>query len=299
MNEKFVKLNTDVKEKVMLVDWSNLAMRNLFSVPYDPTDEHFACWRNAMLKSIVYLIKDHETDRIIFCLEGRKNWRKEYYSEYKANRAESRQASKVDFDKFFKEQDEFVESISSLLTNCMFLKVEHAEADDLIAVLTMKHSDWDVINISTDRDFYQLYKYSNYRQYDPIKRSIIEVLNPELYLLEKVITGDSSDNIPKLKDKVGPKRAERIINSEEGLEEWLKLENLEKEFQRNMTLISFDFIPEDLQYEIVRTSSNWIPLPMQPRDFMKFLSDNHCLGQFDRMNEMIELFRKFDPKEDK
>lgn len=294
MIENFITSSNDSTNKVLLVDWSNLAMRNLFSTPFDPTDETFSAWRNKMIVSLKYLLMEHESDRVVFCMEGRKNWRKEYYPDYKANRLLERDASKIDFEKFFLQHDEFVESLSKFLTNCMFLRVEHAEADDLIAVLTMKHKDWSITNISTDRDFYQLYKYHNYRQFDPIKKKFIEVLNPETYLLEKVIIGDSGDNIPQLKQRVGIKTAEKIINSEEGLDEWLKLENLEKEFQRNMTLISFDFIPENIQNEVLKTFNSWIGIPIVPRDFMKFLTDNHCLGLFDTMNEMVEIFRKYD-----
>lgn len=293
MIEKFATMSTE-KEKVLLVDWSNLAMRNLFSTPYDPTDEVFAGWRNRTLASLGYLLRDHSPDRVIFCLEGHNNWRKDYYPEYKANRKEARNASVVDFDKFFPQHDEFVESLQSFLTNCMFLRVDRCEADDLIAVLTKQHPEWNITNISTDRDFYQLYKYPNYKQYDSIKQKFVEVINPENYLLEKIIIGDSGDNIPKIKNRVGPKTAEKIINSEEGLDEWLKLENLEKEFQRNATLISFEFIPEEIQNSIRATYNNWEGFPIVPRNYMKFLEKNHCLGQVNRMNEMVELFLKLD-----
>lgn len=294
MNEKFVTLPKADKNKVLLVDWSNLAMRNLFVVPYDPTDDKFLQWKNMMLRSIKKLFTEHDAGRVIFCLEGHKNWRKDYYPEYKANRLVAREASKIDFETFFKEQDKFVESLKSLLSNCMFLQVDHAEADDLIAVITMKYPHWKVTNISSDRDFYQLYKYPNYRQYDSVKGQFIEVLNPENYLLEKVIIGDAGDNVPKLKNKVGPKTAAKIINSEEGLEEWLKLENLEKEFERNMTLISFDFIPEEIRNSIRKAVDNWIGVPFKGNKIMDFLTKNGCLGQFEDIGLFANLFKKYD-----
>lgn len=269
-------------------------MRNLFALPYDPTDTNFTQWKNMMLRSIRKLFAEHEVGRVIFCLEGRANWRKTYYPEYKANRAVARNESKVDFDAFFPEHDKFVESLKNLLTNCMFLRVEHAEADDLIAVITKKYRNWNIVNISTDRDFYQLLKYPNYRQFDAIKSQWIEVLNPENYLLEKIILGDAGDNIPKLKQRVGPKTAAKIINSEEGLEEWLKLENLEKEFERNMTLISFDFIPEEIENSIKKAVDSWTGAKFEPRNMMNFLTENKCLGQFESLGTFVNLFQRLD-----
>lgn len=294
MKDKFITQPKADKNEVLLVDWSNLSMRNLFVVPYDPTDNHFTQWKNMMLRSIRKLFTNHECGRVIFCMEGRNNWRKDYYPEYKANRLVAREASKIDFDTFFAEQDKFVKSLQELLTNCMFLKVDRAEADDLIAVITKKNQQWKVVNISSDRDFYQLYKYLNYKQYDSVKESWIEVLNPENYLLEKVILGDAGDNVPKLKAKVGPKTAAKIINSDEGLEEWLKLENLEKEFERNMNLISFDFIPEELQYTIQEKVEAWAGAKFNPKKIMDFLKENGCLGQFDMLGTFATLFQRFD-----
>ena len=283
------------KNKVLLIDWSNLAIRNLLVMPYDPTDQvKFVAWKNMMIRSLKKIFKEHEASKVIFCLEGHHNWRKTYYPEYKANRKVARESNKIDFDAFFKAQDEFVENLQNLLSNCQFLRVNGAEADDLIGVITKKHKDWKITNISTDRDFYQLYKYPNYRQYDGVKGKYIEVLNPKDYLLEKVILGDAGDNVPKLKAGVGPKTAEKILYSKEGLDEWLKIENLEKEFERNMTLISFDFIPENVQNDIEKAVTAWKGLPFKPNLLMNFLVKNSCGGQMSEMTVLANLFKQFD-----
>lgn len=281
--------------KVLLIDWSNLAMRNLLVMPYDPTDQvKFVSWKNMMLRSLKKIFKEHEASKVIICLEGHGNWRKQYYPEYKANRVGAREASKIDFDAFFKAQDEFVGNLAALLSNVQFLRVPHAEADDLIGVITKKYPNWKITLISSDRDFYQLYKYSNYRQYDAIKGKYIEVLDPINYLLEKIILGDAGDNVPKLKAGVGPKTAEKIINSEEGLEEWLKLENLEAEFERNTTLISFDFIPEEVQNDITKAVDAWKGTKFKPSEMMNFLVKNSCGGMMSEIGVLVNLFKRFD-----
>ena len=295
MNDKFITARKIETNRVLLIDWSNLSMRNLLALPFDPTDhEKFLNWRNMMLRSLKKILKEHEASRVIFCLDGFENWRKEYYPEYKANRKEAREASKIDFNAFFKVQNEFIEGLKSILTNCQFLKVHRAEADDLIGVITKKRPDWKITLISSDRDFYQLYKYPNFRQYDAIKGKFIEVIDPKNYLLEKVVLGDAGDNVPKLKRGVGPKTIAKILNSTEGLDEWLKIENLEKEFERNMVLISFDFIPDDIQCSIDKAVSEWHASKFNARGLMDFLIKNGCGGQVSEIGVFSNLFKQFD-----
>lgn len=295
------------KPEVLLIDYSNLAMRCLHSLPYDPLDESFKRWRLLMMGSIKKSIRDRKPDKVIFCMEGGNNWRKLYYPQYKANRvygkpeetADGKDDAKhtIDFDKFFAESARFVRSLAAYIPNTQFLCVPGSEADDLIAIITKSQQQWNVTCQSSDRDFYQLFKYPNYKQYDGIKRKFIEVINPEMYLLEKIIVGDGGDNVPQLKQKIGPKRAEAIINSEEGLEAWLKKENLEKEFERNRTLISFDCIPEEVQFNIRTAVESFEPKKFDPRKTMDFLVENDLAAMFDDFNVFINLFTKLDPKE--
>lgn len=292
---KFCTIIEPVKKpEVLLIDFSNLAMRCLFSLPFDPLDENFNRWKILMMGSLKKTLIKFNPDKVIFCLEGHNNWRKLVYTDYKANRVYGppTDANHIDFDIFFGEMQRFIESFSTFLTNAQFLSVDRCEADDLIGVIVKSHPEWNITCQSSDRDFYQLYKYSNYKQYDGIKKKIIEVLDPKMYLLEKVITGDAGDNVPKLKTGIGQKRAAAIINSSDGLDEWLKKENLEKEFERNMKLISFDCIPEEISFNINKAVNDWNSIPFDPKKTMNFLIENKLTAMFDDFEVFINIFQK-------
>lgn len=295
IKEDFYTKNIDNTETVMLVDFMNLSMRNLFIVPYDPLDEQFLTWKSMMFRSLVKMLREKHPDKMIICLEGGSNWRKEYYTEYKANRVVNRMNSKYDFDKFFPVFDNFIEQLKVLLPNVAFIKVPRAEADDVIAVITQTLTDKRILNVSTDRDFYQLLKYKNYHQYDPIKKTDISVLNPVNYLLEKVIVGDSGDNVPPVKKGIGPKTAEKIINSEEGIDEWMKAHELTKEFERNLNLISFDFIPMDVKQAITKVLNEYINDEYHSNVLFNFMQKNGMGGFIDSINEYDSLFKAIKP----
>lgn len=294
MINKFITERKIDKNRVLLIDFANLSIRNLFAMKYDPLDEKYTVWKNMVFRSIRKLLLKFEPGRVIFCLEGRNNWKKKVYPEYKAHRQLARKKSYIDFDTFFPIQDDFIEVLKNLLTNCCFLKVDSAEADDLIGLITKKRPEWNITNISTDRDFFQLYKYNNYRQYHPMKSEFVEVLDPKNYLLEKVIMGDTGDNIPNIRRGIGPKTAAKIINSKEGLEEWLKIQNLEAEFNRNLTLIDFDFIPEEVQNEAINTLDDYKLTKFDPRTLMDFFTKNDLTGFISDITLLANLFSKLD-----
>lgn len=294
MIKKFITESTINKDRVLLIDFANLSIRNLFAVKYDPLDENYTVWKNMIIRSLRKLFLAFDPGRVIFCLEGRNNWRKDVYPEYKAQRKLARDTSHIDFDTFFPVQNDFIEVLKNLLTNCCFLQVEGAEADDLIGCITKNNPKWNIINISTDRDFFQLYKFNNYRQYDPIKNKFIEVVEPKNYLLEKVILGDMGDNIPNIRAGIGPKTAAKIVNCKEGLDEWLKIQNLEAEFNRNLTLIDFEFIPEEVQNEINKALKEYKITKFDPRALMDFFTKNDLTAFISDITLLANLFSKFD-----
>lgn len=288
---EFISYEEQKKDTVLLVDTNNLAMRCLFALAYDPTDVNFTMYKNAFLMSLRKIIKQLQPNRIIFCLEGFHNWRKTLFTDYKCSRAPGREASPVDFDAFFKMNNEFIEDLSNVLKNALFLKIEHLEADDLIAMSAKYKKEWNIIAVSTDKDFYQLHKFKNFKQWDPIKDRFIEVLNPETALMVKIITGDKSDDIPQLKFRVGAKTVEKII-SEGKLDEWLKENDLVEKFDRNRKLVDFEFIPDEFRSIFLDRVNCWKQGKFDGRAFFNFVV-KHGLGiEVERMDETIEIFSK-------
>lgn len=260
------------KQKVLLVDLHNLCMRHLFAQIPDPTDINYTQYKFGMLQSIRKLARTFKPDRIIYCKESFDgNWRKSVYPDYKANRAAERESSVVDFEKFFAANDKFIAGLENCMKNSQFLTLPHLEADDLIALTVMTQPTWDITLVSTDKDFYQLHSYKNFHQWDPIKEEYIQIINPDAALMEKIVRGDRSDNIPAVKKGVGSKTFAKIYN--EGLSEWISFNMLQEAFDRNTKLISFRCIPEEFKSQVKNSLDDFEKKPFDSRAFFNFIID--------------------------
>lgn len=104
-------------------------------------------------------------------------------------------------------------------------EVEGLEADDLLAMLTIKamelDSEEEIIILSGDRDYYQLLKYDNVKLTTGLKEGKIKWvttddvkniygIDPKDWTKYRAFTGDASDNIPHL-HKVGSKTALKML----------------------------------------------------------------------------------------
>lgn len=288
LDEVFEISNTN-REEVLLMDFHNLCMRCLFALPYDPTDEHFVMYKTTLLRSLKKIIKEFKPNRLIFCLEGYDNWRKQQYDGYKASRAAGREKSVIDFDRFFAENNQFVDDMKKFFKNVQFIQLRHLEADDLIALITKNNPQWNITCVSSDRDFHQLHKYKWFKQYDVIKERFVEVLSPETELTVKIITGDKGDDVPPLKKGVGPKTIAKILDR--GLDEWLDENQLRESFERNMKLISFDCIPQEFNEVVVNEINNWQYDDFKPREFYNFIVNEGLGSLFEITQEFIEIFK--------
>ena len=202
---------------------------------------------------------------ITICCDS-PSWRKSYFPHYKMNRKKKRDNDDIDWTSVF---ENFNQTIDMIRENFPYktLKVEESEADDIIAVSVREfrlRSDEPILIISSDKDFIQLKKHSNVKQYCPrTKKFINEVSSAEEvnnYLLEHIITGDSSDGIPnvfsdddtfvnedKKQNRATKKRVEEIKNE-------IKSNTTNKyssAISRNTILIDLDRIPEHVESKII------------------------------------------------
>lgn len=257
----------------------------------DPTDTTYNNWKCEILENLATLVQKTEANSVILCQEGKKNWRYDIFDAYKSNRKEAKAKAKLDFDTFYPVADAFCEKLRQYIPNIYQLKVEGSEGDDLVAVLTKNLTPkYEVICVSTDRDFYQLLKYEGYKQYHPIKRQFIHVVNPERYLLEKVVVGDKGDGIPHIKPRVSTKTAAEIV--EHGLEDWLneQTDEVKANFERNKKLIDFDYIPVHVQLKIMEEFKKLRFSSMSMRDMSEFLMAAGLANKFDKVPEYANTF---------
>tara|TARA_R110000823_G_scaffold97570_5_gene211907 strand:+ start:266 stop:1300 length:1035 start_codon:yes stop_codon:yes gene_type:complete len=115
--------------------------------------------------------RDHNADHVIFCLDGRRGWRRDEYAPYKLNRKVDRS---LQTDEEIEEHEMFMETYEQFNeflrndTNCTVLENEVAEADDLIARWIQTHPDDDHTIVSSDTDFIQMIS-SNVDLFDGVR----------------------------------------------------------------------------------------------------------------------------------
>jgi 5'-3' exonuclease len=122
------------------------------------------------------------------------------------------------------------------------MKVDKAEADDIIAILTKRFKDEEDIWIgSSDKDFIQLQEHARVEIYDPLKSAFRPEQDVALFKKIHNMIGDVSDNILAIKPRVGEKTALKMLKD---LPDMLKTDPLMKEkYKFNQNLIAFSKIP--------------------------------------------------------
>ena len=217
--------------------------------------------RHMILNSIrMYrtMFKD-EYGEIVLAYDSRHYWRRDIFPQYKQNRKKGRENDSKDWDSIFGLLNAMKSEFKEILPY-KFLEVYGAEADDIIATLCKEHQDQKTMIVSGDKDFIQLQKYKNVKQYSPILKKYVNGHNPDTYIKEHILKGDSSDGVPNVlspdhtfveglrQRPLSKKKIEAWIKSETGMSDEVK-----RNYQRNHKLINLDNTPEDLQKSILDT----------------------------------------------
>lgn len=216
---------------------------------------------------------------LVICCDDRDVWRKDVFPHYKANRRKLREDSDTDwtalFDFMAKIRDELRENFPYKV-----LQIPRAEADDVIASLCHKYGEFiwraadlsdkteNIMILSGDKDFAQLQKYSNVYQYAPVQKKNVVIDNPERFLREHIMLGDTGDGVPNfLSDDdtfVTDKRQKPLMRKK--LAEWSILEpttfcddTMLRNYKRNETLVNLDMIPKDIQETAISQFNTQIP----------------------------------------
>ena len=182
-------------------------------------------------------------------------WRMELFSKYK----EGRQQEGFKGGPFFKmvyEEELFQQGGAKAI-----LKHPKLEADDCIAIsvkyLLNKYPDCRIYIITSDKDYLQL-NAPNVDLYNLAYKNLAESKSstgkPTDDLEIKIIMGDTSDNIPSVFPKCGPKTAQKCIEEPEFFKKKMA-DNPEyyRQYELNKKLINFDNIPENLVEEFMTT----------------------------------------------
>ena len=201
------------------------------------------------LEPIIIVGKDCKRENI---------WRTELFPKYKANRANGTEDGFMGgpFFKMVYEEDLFVKGGAKAI-----LKHGKLEADDCIAIsvklLTAKYPDCSIYIITSDKDYLQLNSH-NVHLFNLAFKNIAEnkssTGDAKRDLEIKIIMGDTSDNIPSVFPKCGPKTAQKCIEDPEFFKKKMAGNpDYFKQYELNKKIVDFNNIPEDLVNEFLKT----------------------------------------------
>lgn len=205
----------------------------------------------------------HEYGELVIACDDKKYWRKEFFPHYKANRKKTRDASEVDWNAIFNCLNKIRDELKTFFPYRV-IQVEGAEADDVIATLVVKNGNVlntgeKILILSGDKDFVQLQIYGNVKQFDPIRKKFIEHSDPQQFLKEHILKGDSGDGIPNVlspadtfvsgekQRKLTQKRMDAMLNFVPSQHP----EDIQANFIRNTTLIDLSNVPEKISKAIL------------------------------------------------
>lgn len=263
--------------------------------------------RHMVLSSILsYKKKFADYGQLVFCSDDKRYWRREVFPFYKANRKKARESSGFDWSLIFNTLNKIRDEIKETFPYTV-IQVSGAEADDIIAIMA-KYSQTNelrsvgldeeaqpILILSGDKDFLQLQKYPNIKQYSPMMKKYLTVDDPNKYLIEHIIRGDSGDGIPNFlsPDSVfvteGAKQ-KSIMNTK--LVGWLKAktpeefcdEGMLRNYKRNQQLIDLSNVPSEIEFAIIESYK------MGPKGSKKDLFDYFVKNRLKYLMEELPQF---------
>ena len=254
---------------MILLDYSQTVIGSFMAVGRGKPIVEEDLLRHTILNSVRMFRNQFTKDYgdMVICCDGKDNWRKKVFPEYKANRRKNREDDPTDWKTLF----ELLHEVREELTKYFPYKVMHvdtAEADDIIGVLvterqTKFHSP--TLILSSDKDFIQLQKYKGVRQWSPLQKKFIKG-DPVESLYDKTIRGDSGDGVPNILSSddtfiTEGKRQTPVTKKKMELWRGKKPEEFCNEvmlrnYHRNKTLVDLGETPKSIRINILNQYDN-------------------------------------------
>jgi len=288
---------------MIIIDYSQVVISTLMSEVGSRSDVEIQI--ELLRHMIINTIRSHKVkfqreygDVVIAC-DSKKYWRKQYFPYYKANRKKAREDSGFNWAAIFDAINTLKEELRTFFPYKV-IEIEGAEADDVIACLVKWSAEHDLTDalfpepkplliISGDHDFNQLQKYKHVKQFSPVQKKFIKPdSTPQRIILEHIIKGDKGDGIPNVltsDDAIVQGERQRPVSSKK-LEEWTsdptsmpQDDNFKRNYQRNQTLVDFEFIPDHINQSII---NSFVEYPIKDKSQILNYLIQH------RMKQMIE-----------
>lgn len=185
---------------MILLDYSSIAMSSIMVRVDDYMDEP-----GLVRHQIFNIIRQYnerfrnEFGEMVIAMDHTNVWRKKTFPQYKANRKKARKESRHDWTAIFTMMNSVREEVEEY-SPYRCVRIEGCEADDVIAtILEAKKDPSPTVIVSPDKDFVQLQKYPNVKQFSNIQKKWVEPdIDPVTDLQMKILRGDTGDGIPNV-----------------------------------------------------------------------------------------------------
>jgi DNA polymerase-1 len=216
-------------DSILMIDGLNTFLRSFSMINHiNPALNHVG-GLTGFLKSIGYAIRQINPTYVIVVFDGigSSNNRRNLFPGYKANRTLGRVINKEMFgDNSEDEREAIANQMQRLMhyLQCLpisIICIDGLEADDVIGYLVKrfeKHEAPKKLTImSADKDFLQLIS-AKTQVYSPSKKKIYQPadvleeygISSRNYIIQKILLGDSSDNVPGVPG-LGPKKFAKMF----------------------------------------------------------------------------------------
>ena len=288
---------------MILLDYSQIALANIIVGKMEDED----LIRHMILNSIRMYNRRFRDDygQMVICADGRQSWRYEYYPYYKANRKVKykKDTSGIEWPEIFRVLNMVRDEIKENLPYKV-LHMDNCEADDMIGALVYNTQEFGqyepVMIISSDKDFIQLQKFNNVKQFSPMLKKSVPVkqekrFNPRTFLFEHICRGDTGDGIPNVLSDDNCLVEEELKQTplrQTVIDFWLENYDVEgmnmptevfRNFQRNKTLIDLNEIPEHIYNSIIKEFIEQKPVHMMK--VLNYLIKKRCRNLIESVEE--------------
>ena len=256
---------------MIIVDYSGLAIATIVVNKVDDEDLLRHMILNSLRQYRVKYKKDY--GELVLAIDGKNNWRRGYYPQYKANRKKKREEDSFDWARAFEIMHDVKQEIMDNFPYKV-IEVDECEADDVIGTLcenTQEFGEYEnVMIISADKDFLQLQRYPNVNQYSPLLKKEYKEEAPLVGLQEKILTGDAGDGVPNVlsdddvfvegrRQTPLSKKKKETFKEDLAEGELLYAASWYRNYQRNETLIDLTKTPDRLKKQIIEKFNSQDP----------------------------------------
>ena len=220
------ELPKSANDRILIIDGLNTFIRSFAVNPSTNEDGIHVGGMTGFLHSIGYAIRNIKPTRVIICFDGKggSQRRRKLFPNYKSSRRVKHRMTRInDFNSVEDERIAMAQQLQRLAQYLETLPItvlspENIEADDAMAYISQQlYPESQCILMSTDRDFLQLVD-DRVQVWSPTKKKFYfkDTIQEEFgishknFLMYRVLTGDSSDDIPGIRG-AGTKTLQRRL----------------------------------------------------------------------------------------